>query len=619
MAVVEPIRKPIKAHQYVTDSIAYVLSPENRHGDEKCFKATCLNCDNGGAEDLAKQFFEIRRAYGKDTGRLAHHYVQSFSPNEKVTPELAHQIGVELAEKIAPGFQVIVSTHIDRDHLHNHIIINSVNPSTGMKWVNNKTSLHSIWQESDKLCQQYGLTTIKKKSGLRGIDQTTQKLAEKGESWKVALCKALDEAVFLCIDQEQFVAFMKRKGFEITRYTDRHITFQKIGEQKRIRADTLAKQFGEKYTKEYLEKKMGYYCPPIPSDEPPQRQPRKKSPVPFVSEFEKYERKFFQDNPPPSTPDEAKVFQEKIKKSHNPFLLLMHIIHRLMFRQIPKPSLDSKYELLHRKVKKQSSYKTKEPDLRKILERYDKKPAVAGNILYRDLVNSQGENLRVRLSLSAVTKLYAYPFFFSARIYSDHALITIKEKDKELFKRALELAEETVIKKHNDYYTPMADYQALKKRAAQLGVKVEFLMIQPEQLEKLKDDKDRFVPLPTKDGKIRLAFLPQNKDFILHALYPDKYKSETDILFSVGRNSKVNTRLKAEALLGGQKMRYRTMTKEQVEQLAEETKGEELFAVFDKKSSGENLNGQYNVAFKEEDQEKIETALKKPPKPKRRI
>ena len=113
--------------------------------------------------------------------------------------------------------------------------------------------------------------------------------------------------------------------------------------------------------------------------------------------------------------------------------------------------------------------------------------------------------------------------------------------------------------------------------------------------------------------------MPQNKDFILHSLYPDKYKSETDILFSVGRNQKVNTRLKSEALLGGQKMRYRTLTREQVEQLAEQTEGQELFAVFDKKANGESLNGQYNIAFKEEDQQKIEEALQKPKKPKRKI
>ena len=615
MAVVEPVRKPIKAHQYVTDSIAYVLSPENRHGDEKCFKATCLNCDNGGAEDLAKQFFEIRRAFKKDRERLAHHYVQSFSPNEKVTPELAHQIGVELAEKIAPGFQVVVSTHIDRDHIHNHIILNSVNPSTGMKWVNNKTSLYSIWQESDKLCQQYGLTTIKKKSGLRGIDQTTQKLAEKGESWKVALCKALDEAVILCCNKGQLFEFMKRKGFEITRYTDRHITFRKIGETKKIRANTLAEQFGKKYTKEILERKMGFYKPPAPLENPP----TPKLPIPFVSEFEKYEQNYFKENPPPSSPDEAKGFQQKIQKSHNPFFLLLLIIHRLMFRQIPKPSLDAKYERMHSKIKKLSRYKTKEPDLRIILERYKKKPAVTGNILYKDLINAQGENFRIKLSLSAIPKLYAYPFFFSAKLYNDYALVTIKERDKKLFMQILEKGTESVINRQNAYYTPMADYQILKRRAAQLGVKVEFLMIEPEQLELLKDDKDRFVSIETKDGKIRLAFLPQNKDFILHSLYPDKYKSKSDTLFSVARNTRINKLLKARALLDGQKMRYRTMTKEQVEQLAEETKGQELFAVFDKKANGENLNGQYNVAFKEDDQKKIEEALQKPKTKKRKI
>ena len=188
-----------------------------------------------------------------------------------------------------------------------------------------------------------------------------------------------------------------------------------------------------------------------------------------------------------------------------------------------------------------------------------------------------------------------------------------------MLQRALELEDETALRRHNSYYTPLADYQELKKRAAQLGVKVEFLMVQPEQLERLNDEKDRFVALPTKEGKIRLAFLPQNKDFILHALYPDKYKSETDILFSVGRNQKVTTRLKSEALLGGQKMRYRTLTREQVEQLAEQTEGQELFAVFDKKANGESLNGQYNIAFKEDDQQKIEEVLKKSRTTKRKI
>ena len=610
MATVKEVKNPIKSHQYVSDSIAYILSPENRDGDEKCFQASFLNCFNTGLAGLSQQFCEIRKVFCKDSDILAHHYVQSFSPNEKISPELVHQIGVELAKTMAPGFQVIVSTHVDKDHLHNHILINSVSFETGLKWKGNGATLTAMRSESDKLCRQYGLTTIKKHSGLRGIDQATQKLAEKGKSWKVALCKALDEAVLLCNTKEQFIAFMKRKGFAITRYTDRHITFQKIGENKKIRADTLAEQFGNRYTKENLERLMGFYVPPKPLKNPSTR----KTPVPFVSEFERIEKRYFEDNPPPITPDEAKTLQQRIRQSKNPFFFLLGLLHRLLFRQVERPSLDAGYEHFHRRIKRQSRYKCKTPDLRAILERYEKKPAVAGNILYRDLVNAQGDNFRIKLSLSAVPKLYAYPFFFSAKLYSDYALVTIKERDKNLFMQILEKGNETVINRHNAQYTPIADYQALKERAAQLGTKVEFLMIPPEQLERLNNEKDRFVAMPTKDGKIRLAFLPQNKDFVLHALYPDKHPSPTDFLFSVGRNAKVNTRLKAEALLGGQKMRYRTLTRVQVEQLDEDMQGQELFAVFDKKTDGAITTGQYNIAFKEGDMEKIEQALRKPKK-----
>ena len=242
----------------------------------------------------------------------------------------------------------------------------------------------------------------------------------------------------------------------------------------------------------------------------------------------------------------------------------------------------------------------------------------AGNIPYRNLVQAQGDDFRVRLDLSAVPKLYAYPFFFSARLYSNYALVTIKEKDKELLQQALEIEDISIIEKHNRHYTPVAEYNELKKRAAQLNVKVEFLVIQPEQFESLKDEKDRFVSIATKEGKIRLAFLPQNKDYILHALYPDKYKTKTNTLFSVGRNSKVNTRLKSEALLGGKEMRYRILSREQVEQLAESV-GEDRFAVFSKNAQGENLNGQYNVVFKEDDTAEIESALQNPKTTKRKI
>ncbi len=606
MAVVEPIRKPIKAHQYVFDSIAYILSPENRNGDEKCFQATCLNCENNGADSLAKQFYVVRKAFNKDSKILSHHYVQSFSPNEKITPELAHRIGVELAQKIAPGFQVIVSTHIDKDHIHNHFIINSVSMKTGRKWEGNKTTLEKNMQpESDRICKSYGLTTIENKSGLRGIDQATQKLAEQGKSWKVELCKALDEATKICNSKKEFVEFMKRKNFIITRY-EKDITFQKVGEKKKIRASRLAREFGDCYIKENLEKLMGFYRLPKKS-EISKPSEKKKVQTNFKSEFEKYEQNYFRKNPPPAKVQELKTLKRLIKNFRNPLLMLLFIIMILLIRQRKQRNrLDRKYSLLHI-YSRQAKYKVKKISLEEKLDKIEKIQTTAGNIPYKNLIESQGENYRVKLALSAVPKLYAYPFFFSAKLYKDYALVTIKEKDKKLLQTALEVEDIQVLEKHNKHYTPLSDYYELKARAEQLGVKVEFLnIIHKEQLSKLDGEKDRFVAIETKDGKIRLAFLPQNKDYILHTLYPENYKDSN--LFSVVRNSKVNTRLRSEALLEGQEMHYRFLTKSQVEQLAA-SGNDELFAVFNKNAKGESLGESYNIAFKESDEQKINEAL----------
>ena len=604
MAICKEVEKKIKSHQYVFDSIAYTLSPENSNGDEKCFQATCLNCDNNGADSLSEQFYAVRKAFNKDNKILTHHYVQSFSPDEKVTPELAHRIGVELAQKIAPGFQVIVSTHIDKDHIHNHFLINSVNIDTGMKWKADKATRKNMRKVSDTICKQYGLSIIKNESGLRGIDQATQKLAEQGKSWKVELCKALDEATKICNSKKEFIEFMKHKSFVITRY-EKDITFQKVGEKKKIRVSRLAREFGDCYTKENLEKLMGFYRLPKKS-EIPKPSEKKKVQTNFKSEFERYEQNYFRKNPPPAKVQELTILKRLIKNSRNPLLMLLFLIMMLLIRQRRQRNrIDRKYSLLHLYCK-QAKYKVKKVSLEEKLSKIEKIQTTAGNIPYKNLIESQGENYRVRLALSAVPKLYAYPFFFSAKLYKDYALVTIKEKDKKLLQTALEVEDIQVLEKHNKHYTPLSDYYELKARAEHLGVKVEFLNIQKEQLSKLDDEKDRFVAIETKDGKIRLEFLPQNKDYILHTLYPEKYKDSN--LFSVVRNSKVNTRLKSEALLDGQKMRYRVLTKSQVEQLAA-SGNDELFAVFNKNAKGQGLGENYQIAFKESDEQKINEAL----------
>ena len=262
----------------------------------------------------------------------------------------------------------------------------------------------------------------------------------------------------------------------------------------------------------------------------------------------------------------------------------------------------------------QKKFRTKKLSVSEQLERYKNDPIYEGNIPYSRLIHSQGENCVIRFDLSAIPKLYACPIFFSAKLYNDHAMVTIKQRDKKLFIEALKLKDEAVIERHTKRYLPDVKYGEMKKRAEFLGVKVEFLVIDEKDIDKLTKEKDRYVAFPPENGKIKLAFLPQNKNYVLHCLYPDKYQSESDDLFSVTRNSKVNTRLKSEAALGGKQMRYRMLTRTEVEELYKQTGGQEMFAVFSKSENGQEER--YNVAFKENNEKRIDSIIRTQSKPK---
>ena len=560
MAIVKAVEKEIKSHEYVYSSLSYVLSPEDKNGDEKCFQSTTLNCFGSGADDFSKQFFMVRDAFNKDKNILAHHYIQSFSPNEKISPALAHKIGVELAQKVATGFQVVVATHVDREHIHNHIIINSVNMETGLKWKGNADTLKNMRNESDKLCKENCLTVIEKPSGFRSIDQDTLELARKGKSWKVDLCNALEESSEMCITKSDFISYMKNKGFEIIRYGEKDLTFQKIGETKKIFASTLAKQFGAIYRKENLEKKMGFYRSPEISSAGTIK--KKKSPSLFISEFERYEKRYFSKNLPLAQKNEALYMQKHIKTSENPFLTLLSIIFRLLVRRKRRNMLDKKYDLLHLYSKKQKRYKRYVPSLAEQVRRIEKMQRIAGNIPYRRLISSQGENYFVKLALSAVPKLYTYGFFFSVRIYNNHAVVAIKEKDKYILQRALRVQDIDMLEQSNKYARPNSEHIALKEKARKINSKVEYLIIQPEQWKKVEKEKDRLVAqINWRNGNIRLAFLTENKDFILHALYPDKYPNKNNILGTP--NAKVQTKRKTDWFLL-KSYSYRTITQDKV-------------------------------------------------------
>ena len=123
MAVNQSAENKIKTVAGLTEALAYITNPA------KIYEVSRINCSGSNSNTL-EQFRLLRLAFNQNKGIIAHHFIQSFSPNDNITPETVHRFGVEYVKQCFPNYQVVVSTHIDKEHLHNHIIVNSCNMIT---------------------------------------------------------------------------------------------------------------------------------------------------------------------------------------------------------------------------------------------------------------------------------------------------------------------------------------------------------------------------------------------------------------------------------------------------------------------------------------------------------
>jgi hypothetical protein len=189
---------------------------------------------------------------------LARHLIQSFVPGE-VSPEKAHEIGLALAKEVLNGeYEYVLATHVDRNHIHNHIIFNNVNWKTGKCYQSNKRSYHRIRYQSDKLCKENNLIVIdgyyekyKKKYKTKGKSYKEYQEDKKGTSWKGRLQFDIDRAAKKAKDWEDFLYLMEQYGYEIKH--GKHIAFKKKEGQKRF---TRAMRIGEDYTEERLKERI---------------------------------------------------------------------------------------------------------------------------------------------------------------------------------------------------------------------------------------------------------------------------------------------------------------------------------------------------------------------------
>lgn len=184
-----------------------------------------INCDG---ENAFKEFMATKKSYGKTDGMNFYQYVQSFSPEENITPHQAHEIAIEFAEKAWTGYEVLVATHCDAQHIHSHFVINSVSFENGKKLRQNPNTLNSLRALSDEICRHHNLSTLEpySKDGMK-ISTREYRTAVKGQNWKFKLMNDIDKAMNISGSKEDFINTMSIMGYSVTWTDDRkYITYQ---------------------------------------------------------------------------------------------------------------------------------------------------------------------------------------------------------------------------------------------------------------------------------------------------------------------------------------------------------------------------------------------------------
>lgn len=211
-------------------------------------KATIANGWNVMPEHAKEEFALTRKRFGKEDGRQAIHLIQSFKPGE-VSPELANEIGTRLARYVAPGHEVAIYTHTDREHIHNHLVINTVSFENGKKWQSGPENIDRIRRMSDEMCREYGLSVIEKPLAKERLTMAELQIATSGRtSWKDELRTWISDAKEKTKGLEDMREYLKSEYGVEMKIQNANLSFLHPSAQKYVRGKTL----GNDYTREGL-------------------------------------------------------------------------------------------------------------------------------------------------------------------------------------------------------------------------------------------------------------------------------------------------------------------------------------------------------------------------------
>ena len=230
----------------LNDVIDYAMNPDKT---EQQFYVSGINCQANSAYEEMKN---VKAFFHKEDKILGFHAYQSFK--EKVSPELAHKIGLELAKEIwGDRFQVIVTTHLNTEHTHNHFVINSVSFVDGLKYYDNHTTYSRIRHVSDELCKEYGLNVLTEKATKANLKYDNfYKKSLYNDNYSNTAKKEIDLAIRQAYSYDDFLYLMKKLDYEITIRAGK-MSIRKNNYKRNIR---IERRFGENYTIDNIKRRI---------------------------------------------------------------------------------------------------------------------------------------------------------------------------------------------------------------------------------------------------------------------------------------------------------------------------------------------------------------------------
>lgn len=237
-----------KNEQDLMEALNYAM---NKNKTEEQFFVTGVNCE---VESAFQEMTDVKRLYEKYGGNVGFHAVQSFKPGE-ISPELCHEIGVKLANELwGDRFQVVVTTHLDREHLHNHFVVNSVSFKDGYKYYDNHYTYAIIRNKSDELCREHNLSVINEKTcKYTKINyEYFYKQFEKKDTFTTKAKRDLDFAIKQAFSYKDFFKIMNKMDYDIFERYDR-ISIRHKNSKQNIR---IERRFGEEYTIENIKHRI---------------------------------------------------------------------------------------------------------------------------------------------------------------------------------------------------------------------------------------------------------------------------------------------------------------------------------------------------------------------------